>query len=121
MTEEKSEAEKSDPSEIESSLTAVSRKLSDSAQLKPGSILIRFTDSGEEYSMEMTAREVRTIRAAPATAPLVEVSGSSTVLKAIMDGRKEASRAFLAGGIRVQGDLPYLEALLKEIGLLQCA
>jgi hypothetical protein len=37
-----------------------------------------------------------------------------------MDGRKEASRAFLAGGIRVQGDVPYLEALLKDIGLLQC-
>jgi putative sterol carrier protein len=121
MTENETGSEKIDPSEIESSLRAVSRKLSDSAQLKPGSILIRFTDSGEEYSIETTGREARMIRAAPATAPLVEVSGSSTVLKAIMDGRKEAARAFLAGGIWVQGDLPYLEALLKEIGLLQCA
>jgi hypothetical protein len=120
MTEHETGSEKIDPSEIESSLTAVSRKLSDSAQLKPGSILIRFTDSGEEYSIEMTGREVRMTRGAPATAPLVEVAGSSTVLKAIMDGRKEASRAFQAGGIRVQGDVPYLEAVLKEIGLLQC-
>ena len=47
-------------------------------------------------------------------------SWPSTVLKAIMDGKKEASRAFIAGGIQVQGDLPYLEALLKELGLLQC-
>jgi putative sterol carrier protein len=121
MTEEKPGPENIDPSEIESSLTAVSRKLSDSAQLKPGSILIRFTDSGEEYSVETTGREARVIRAAPATAPLVEVHGSSTVLKAIADGRKDAARAFLAGGIRVQGDVPYLEALLKDIGLLQCA
>jgi putative sterol carrier protein len=120
MTENETGSERIDPSDIESSLTAVSRKLSDSAQLKPGSILIRFTDSGEESSIETTGREARMIRAAPATAPLVEVSGSSTVLKAIMDGRKEASRAFLAGGIRVQGDVPYLEALLKDIGLLQC-
>ena len=120
MTEGETGSEKIDPSEIELSLTAVSRKLSDSTQLKPGSILIRFTDSGEENSIEMTGREARVIRAAPATAPLVEVSGPSKVLKAIMDGRKEASRAFLAGGIRVQGDVPYLEALLKEIGLLQC-
>jgi hypothetical protein len=121
MTENETGSEKIDPSEIESSLTAVSRKLSDSAQLKPGSILIRFTDSGEEYSIETTGREARVIRAAPVTAPLVEVHGSSTVLKAIADGRKDAARAFLAGGIRVQGDVPYLEALLKDIGLLQCA
>jgi putative sterol carrier protein len=52
---------------------------------------------------------------------LVEVSGSSTVLKAIIDGKNEASSAILAGGIEVQGDLPYLEALLKEIGALQRA
>ena len=121
MTEDETGSEQIDPSEIESSLTAVSRSLSESAQLKHGSILIHFTDSGEEFSIETTGREARMIRAAPNTAPLVEVSGSSTVLKAIMDGRKEASRAFLAGGIRVQGDLPYLEALLKDIGLLQCA
>jgi putative sterol carrier protein len=121
MTEEKPGSEKIDPSEIESSLTAVSRKLSDSAQLKPGSILIRFTDSGEEYSIEMTHGEARMIRATPATAPLVEVSGNSTVLKEIMDGTKEASSAFLDGGIRVQGDVPYVEVLLREIGLLQCS
>ena len=66
----------------------------------------------------MTGREARMARAAPTTAPLLEVSVSSTVLKEIMDGRKEASSAFLAGGIQVRGDVPYLEALLKELGLL---
>jgi hypothetical protein len=50
MTEEKPGSEKSDRTEIEASLTAFSRKLSDSALLKLGSILIRFTDFGEEYS-----------------------------------------------------------------------
>ena len=120
MTEEKPGSEKIDPSEIESSLTAVSRKLSDSTQLKPGSILIRFTDSGEEYSIETTGREASVISGAPATTPLVEVHGPSAVLKEIMDGRKEAARAFRDGGIRVRGDVPYLEALLKDMGLLQC-
>ena len=120
MTENETESDRLDPSEIESSLSELSRTLSDSAQLKPGSILIRFTDSGEEYSMEMREREARMARGVPATAPLVEVHGPSTVLKAIMDGRKEASRAFLAGGIRVEGDVPYLESLLKDLGLLQC-
>jgi hypothetical protein len=119
MPENETSSERISPSEIESSLTAFSHKLSDSAQLKPGSILIRFTDSGEEYSIEITGREARMIRAAPATAPLVEISGPSTVLKAIMDGSEEARHAFFAGSVLVQGDVPYFESLLEDIGLLQ--
>jgi hypothetical protein len=37
-----------------------------------------------------------------------------------MTGQKEASRAFIAGGLQVSGDLTYLESLLKELGLLNC-
>jgi hypothetical protein len=118
MAQKRTGSKKSSP--IESSLTAFSRKLSGSAQLKDGSILFHFTDSGEEYCVEGTGREARVTRGAPIKPPLVEVRGPSTVLRAIMDGKKEASRAFIAGGIQVQGDLPYLEALLKDIGLLQC-
>jgi hypothetical protein len=119
MAQKRTGSKKSSP--IESSLTAFSRKLSGSAQLKDGSILLHFTDSGEEYWVEGTGREARVTKAAPIKPSLVEVRGPSTVLRAIMEGKKEASRAFIAGGIQVQGDLPYLEALLKELGLLQCA
>ena len=28
--------------------------------------------------------------------------------------------AFIAGGLQVSGDLPYLESVLKELGLLKC-
>jgi len=109
------------PAAIESSLNAFSSRLTGSpAQLKPGSILIRFTDSGEEYSIAMTNREARMASGAAPASPLVEVSGPSRVLLAIMNGTQEPRRAFMAGGIRVQGDLPYLEALLKESGLLEC-
>jgi putative sterol carrier protein len=109
------------PAAIESSLNAFSSRLTGSqAQFKRGSILIRFTDTGEEYSIAMTSREARMTNSAPPAVPLVEVSGPSRVLLAIMDGTQEPRRAFMAGGIRVQGDLPYLEALLKESGLLEC-
>jgi putative sterol carrier protein len=105
---------------IEASLTALSRKLEGAAQLKHGTILLRFTDSGEECCVEGTGREARVTRAAPATPPLVQVSGTSATLKAIMDGKREAAKAFAAGGIQVQGDVMYLEGLLKHLGLLQC-
>jgi hypothetical protein len=121
MNEVETGSNQIDASTIETSLTAVSRKLSGSPQLKHGAILIRFTDSGDDYSIETREREPRLTRAAPATPPLVEISGSSIVLKEIIDGRKDPGRAFMDGGIHVQGDVAYLEALLKEIGLLHCA
>jgi putative sterol carrier protein len=120
MIERRTESEKIHSSELESSLLAFSRKLTELTQRKSGSVLVRLTDSGEEYAIEMIGGQARLTREAPATSPLVEVSGSSTVLKAIIDGEKEARRAYIAGGIRVQGDLPYLENLLRELGLLEC-
>jgi hypothetical protein len=112
--------EPSSQSQLESTLTAFSRRLGDLPQRRQGSILLRFTDSGEEYLLETTGRESRVGAVAVSTTPLVSVSGTSAVLAAIMDGRQEPRRAFMAGGIRVQGDLPYLENLLRELGLLDC-
>jgi hypothetical protein len=113
-------SKKVETSAVEASLTALSRKLEGSALLKQGSILFRFTDSGEECCVESRGREARVTRAASVMSPLVQVSGPAAVLKAIMDGRREVRSAFAAGGIQAQGDLMFLEALLKELGLLQC-
>jgi putative sterol carrier protein len=120
MARKKAESPKADTSAIEKSLTALSRKLSSSAPKKRGSILLSLTDSGEEYSLEGTDREARVTQGSGAAPALVRIAGPSNVLKAIMDGKKEASRAFMAGGIQVSGDLVYLEALLKDLGLLNC-
>lgn len=120
MARKKTEPSKVGSSAIEKSLTALGSKLSSSAPKKRGGILLSFTDSGEEYYFQGTDRETRVTKGADAAPPLVRIAGPSNVLRAIMDGKKEASRAFMAGGIQVSGDLDYLEALLKDLGLLNC-
>jgi len=105
---------------LESSVAALSGKLTGAVPLKQGTVLIRLTDSGEELSVEGMGRELRMAAAASPGTPLVEISGPSSVIKAIIDGKKEASRAFIAGGLQVRGDLNYLEALLKDLNLLDC-
>lgn len=120
MAQKKAGPQKVDMSAVEKSLAALGRRLSSSAPKRRGSILLRLTDSGEECCLEGGDREARVTKGAGAGPPLVRIAGPSNVLKAIMDGKREASRAFVAGGIQVSGDLLYLEALLKDLGLLHC-
>jgi SCP-2 sterol transfer family len=122
MARKKTKSKKAVPSSIEKRLTALSQKLSDSAPKKRGSILLSLTDSGEEYVLEGAHREAVVKRGADSAEapPLIRITGPSNVLRAVMDGKKEASSAFIAGGIQVSGDLEYLEALLKDLGLLNC-
>ena len=105
---------------IEKGLTTLLGKLSSAAPKKRGSILLSLTDSGDDIYLDGIERKASVSRGAGAAPPVVRIAGPSSVLKAIMDGKKEASRAFVAGGIQVSGDLEYLEALLKDLGLLKC-
>jgi hypothetical protein len=120
MAVQKAGTKPADLHALESSLTALGRKLTGAVPLRPGNILIRLTDSGEQLRVEGSGREVRVTRAAAGSKSVVEISGSSAVFKAIIDGKKEVRRAFIGGGIQVRGDLNYLEALLKDVGLLEC-
>ena len=53
-----------------------------------------------------------------AKAPLIEVFGDRKRIQAIIDGEKDPRAQFLAGGLRVRGDLRYLSDLAVDIGLL---
>ena len=116
----KAEPQTVDIAAIERSLTACSHRLSNAVPKRRGSILLQFTDLNEECCVEATGPGARVMKGAGAAPVLVRIAGPSSVLKAIMDGKKEASRAFVAGGIQVSGDLIYLETLLKDLGLLNC-
>ena len=107
---------------IEQILTALANRLSGETSAKRGAILLRCTDSGEEYSVEGSGKRAQVTGGAGVSgAPvLVRIAGPSAVLAAVMAGKQEASSAFIAGGLQVSGDLPYLESLLKELGLLNC-
>jgi hypothetical protein len=120
MSAKKAASKQVDLRAIESSLTALGGKLTGAVALKPGNILIRLTDTGEECRVTGKGRNIKMAQSATAGTPVVEIAGPSSVIKAVMDGTKEASRAFIAGGLQVRGDLTYLEALLKDMGLLEC-
>lgn len=107
--------------DIELAISKLSEQIGRSSILKDARILIHLTDVPEEYCLETDINEARLVPASEGSSPIVRVSGPSKVIQSILEGRKEASRAFIAGGIQVQGDLPYLETLLKEGGLLHCS
>jgi hypothetical protein len=104
-----------DAATIQKGLIDLGSRLSANAPRKRGSIVVHATDLGTEIALEGNRIAER-----GSTAPLVRISAPSSVIHAIISGKKEASRAFVAGGIEVSGDLVHLEALLKDLGLLKC-
>ena len=51
--------------------------------------------------------------------PTIEIIGDARRIQAILGGKKEPRKQFLAGGIRVRGDLRFLSDLMLELGLLK--
>lgn len=105
---------------MEAALLALGGKVSNAVPRAHGSIVVHCTDTGEEFALEAIGSTPRVNRGRGAGPHQVEVRGPADVLKAIAEGRQEPARALAAGGIRVRGDLGYLEAVLKDVGLLEC-
>jgi len=120
MVPKKSRARAAEPQALQASLGNLTQKLTGAVRAKPGSIVIHATDAAESYFLEGTSGSLSLTGAERAGEAIVRVSGPSRTLKAILDGKKDAARAFVAGGLMVRGDLEYLEALLKDAGMLQC-
>ena len=90
----------------------------------------RATKAGEQHSIriqllgegsgvwgiETVKGEVRLTRGAGPSNPTLEVIAKSAVIRAILDGKKDGRAAFLAGGIRVRGDIAAAERLSAAMG-----
>jgi putative sterol carrier protein len=105
---------------LETTLSSLAARVSEEAPRAQGSIVVHVTDTGEEFSVEGTGKRSKVARSSGKGEPAVQVRGTAEVIRAVLDGEVEASRAFASGGIRVKGDLRYLEGVLKDLGLLQC-
>jgi putative sterol carrier protein len=108
------------PGPLEASLASCASRVSERMPRGGGSIMVRCTDTDDQYSVEGIGSRPRVTQGTAATDPVVMVSGPSAVLRSVLDGEVEASRAFASGEIRVRGDLTYLEAVLKDLDLLDC-
>jgi hypothetical protein len=101
-------------------LTPFIERLAKARALREGTITLQFTDGGSAH-LECSRAGVRINErmAAGEHTPLIEVMGDSRRIQAIIEGRKDAVKEFLAGGLRVRGDLDYLSDLGMELGILR--
>jgi SCP-2 sterol transfer family len=105
---------------MEAVLLALGGRVSNAVPRAHGSILVHCTDTDEQFALEGMGGTPRVNRGRGDGPHQVEVRGPAAVLRAVAEGRQEPARALAAGGIRVRGDLRYLEAVLKDAGLLEC-
>ncbi len=108
---------------LNDSLGRLAQRLRESKSLRRGDIVFRLVGpAGGNYCLECSESEVRVAEFAAAGAdrqPLIEVMGGAETIRAIIDGEKDATKQFLAGGIRVRGDLRYLSDMALELGVLK--
>jgi hydrogenase maturation factor HypE len=109
------------PGDVQSSLGTLAVRLADARTTRVGNIVLRLSGKGGgTYRLACGHQEVRVAETVDVDAPpLIEVIGDAEAVRAILNGKVDARKQFLAGGIRVRGDLQYLSDLALELGLLK--
>lgn len=108
---------------LTTSVGRAGKRLQSSKALRDGAIAINAT--GSVTARYRLASEGGRVEASEVTdqsdvmPPVIEVIGDAGTLSAIMDGKADAREEYLAGRLRVQGDLRYLSDLAVEIGYLE--
>ena len=89
--------------------------------LKPGVIQFQLTgDEGGNFALEVdSSRRVKQIEGNSQQKPRILLTGDGRQVRMVLEGKRDAAKAFLAGGIQVRGDIHYLERLLQEVKLLK--
>lgn len=108
--------------EFRTALQSIAPRVQQARTRRNGDIAFRLagTSGGKaEMVLAVESDGVRVVEAAGRTGtPLVEVLGDPEAVRAVLSGEVEGRRRFLAGGMRVRGDLRYLSDLAIELGLL---
>lgn len=107
---------------VQDTLERIRKRMNECRAVKPGNIDFHLSGaSGGEYRISSRGGKT-TISSAVARgagpAPLLEIWGDSDTICAIIDGRKDPVKQFLAGGIRVRGNLRYFSEVAVELGIL---
>lgn len=113
-------ARQSSTASLESTLGKLADRLGKTRSMRDGAVIFHLTGpGGGEFSLDCSAGRARAAKGKSARPVLLEIHGDAARIRAILDGRKDAVTQFLAGGIRVRGDLPYFSKLAVELGLLK--
>jgi len=88
--------------------------------LRTGSIVLRLTGpAGGEFCLDCSERGVRLTKGLPKRPLQFEVMGDTKRIQAILEGKKDARKEFLSGGIRLRGDLRHFSDLAMELGIIK--
>ena len=107
---------------VRATLAETAKGLSGSKALKKGTIAFRLTgEGGGDFCLDCTAKGAALVEGLSprAEVPSIEIIGEAKLVRAILEGKKDARVQFLAGGLRVRGDLVYLSDLAVERGILK--
>jgi len=101
-------------------LTDVAKKLAKSKRMRKGTIALRLTGKrGGDFCLSCTPGHVPALLEESSVGPhLIEIIGDAGRIESILAGRKNARKQFLAGGIRIRGDIRYLSDLAMDLGIL---
>jgi hypothetical protein len=115
-------AGKPDPQALEAlqkTVVSLGTRLHRAKVLRPGAVVFRTPgEDGTSFTLRATATGVQIERTGEPTDSHLEVIGDPRRIHAILRGEKEGRLHFLAGGLRVRGDMHYLSQLGVELGFL---
>ena len=120
MMEKNKAADIKGSSSLKDSIARLAQKLDASTATKQGQIILHLSGSdGGDFRLDCGAGKTTVATAGLTEArPLIEVTGDATVVRAILDGKKDPLKQFAAGGLRVRGDLRYFSDLALELGII---
>src|SRR5262245_18058393 len=105
---------------FQDSLATLAKRVHQAKATRPGSIVFHAAGAGSgPYRVQTGQGRTRVLPFGGATdekQPLIELAGEAATLRAILDGKKDALKVFMGGGLRVRGDLAYLSELALELG-----
>lgn len=108
---------------VQDSLDRLGERMDKCRALKPGDIDLHLSGkSGGEYRISSGKGKTTITTAAGRGAgrePLFEVWGDADTIRAIIDGEKDPVKQFLAGNMRVRGNMRYLSEVGVELEILE--
>jgi hypothetical protein len=106
---------------VRKSLDELAPRVAAAKNTRVGEIVLRLSGKGGATYRVSTGRGRADVSetADVSGQPLLEVIGDAEAVMAVLDGKKDAREQFLAGGIRVRGDLQLLSDLAVELGLMK--
>jgi len=108
---------------MEATLNKFAAKVGETNSVRAGHIAFRLSgEDGGDFFLDCSTGDACLTEGQPPSTPLIEVMGDARRIRRIrriLEGEKDATRQFLAGGFRIRGDLRYASDLALELGYIK--